>query len=230
MDEDLEQIVEETEATEEESAEEVEIELGTISAIYGDGVTLVIDGSDSASNKHYKTNTGVKFTVGDRVKIAKSSGSYIVEFPIGNPNSNLVLPSGGSDGQLLLKNGSTSYSVKWGNILDIFPSGQNGQFLQRTSSGIAWANVTADTDRLKYNNNNEVILTSNALYPSSSGVSLGRSYDKFNGLYVNGTLNLGDYSTYLGFFGTSPIRQQTLYSSDSLSTVISKLKAYGLFS
>lgn len=50
-----------------------------IGAIYTDGVSLIFDGTESATSKHYKVNTSESFAAGDRVKIFKYSGTYIVE-------------------------------------------------------------------------------------------------------------------------------------------------------
>lgn len=56
-----------------------------IGAIFDDGVTLIFDGNEAPSNKHYKVNTSVIFSPGDHVKISKDSNTYIVEFPYGSP-------------------------------------------------------------------------------------------------------------------------------------------------
>lgn len=54
----------------------------TIGAVYTDGVSLIFDGTGTATAKHYKVNTSAVFTAGDRVKIYKYSGTYIVEYII----------------------------------------------------------------------------------------------------------------------------------------------------
>ena len=56
--------------------------LATVGAVYEDGLTLIFDGQTEASQKHYKRNTAVTFSAGQRVKIIKMSGTYIVEYPI----------------------------------------------------------------------------------------------------------------------------------------------------
>lgn len=53
----------------------------TILAVYDDGVTLKFD-DGSTSTKHYKTNTAITFTAGQRVKVLEISGTLIVEYPI----------------------------------------------------------------------------------------------------------------------------------------------------
>lgn len=230
--EDLELIVEQSEEVAEESEKETTIELATIVEVLNDGVTLTIDGNDSASSKHYKANTGIRFKAGDRVIISKTSGSYVVEFPIGSPNSNLDIPNGGSSGQVLQKNSNNDFDVKWGTII---PSGgTQGQVLTKRSGSdfdVTWSNASASTDRL-VNGNYQVILDSNLLKPyTSGGVSLGSQYNQFKDLYCNGSILLGaSYSSSLGFFGQSPISKQRLSDSATLSDVINGLRNYGLFS
>lgn len=62
-------------------------QLATIGAVYEDGVTLIFDGQETATEKHYKCNTSVSFAAGDRVKVASISGSYVVEYVVGAPKS-----------------------------------------------------------------------------------------------------------------------------------------------
>lgn len=52
--------------------------LATVGAEYSDGVSLIFDGQDTASEKHYKCNASVSFAAGDRVVIVSISGSYVV--------------------------------------------------------------------------------------------------------------------------------------------------------
>lgn len=57
----------------------------TIAEIYEDGISLLFDGETGPSQKHYQCNTAVSFTKGDRVKILKDSGTFVVEYPVGKP-------------------------------------------------------------------------------------------------------------------------------------------------
>ena len=57
----------------------------TIGTKYSDGLSLIFDGQTEESAKHYKCNTSITFSAGQRVKIIKDSGTYIVEYPVGNP-------------------------------------------------------------------------------------------------------------------------------------------------
>ena len=66
-------------------AEKKQINFATVSEIFDDGLSLIFDGEESPSEKHYKCNSFVVFAKGDRVRIAEDSGTYIVEYPVGNP-------------------------------------------------------------------------------------------------------------------------------------------------
>ena len=95
-----------------EETRENEAELATIVKIGKNGLVLQFDGEEETREKNYRCNSGVKFAVGDRVKIHKTSGTYIVEYVVGNPNSRVPagLPSGGSTGQVLT---NTSSGAAW---------------------------------------------------------------------------------------------------------------------
>ena len=127
-----------------EEPKENEAELATIVEIGKNGLVLQFDGEEETREKNYRCNSGVKFAVGDRVKIHKTSGTYIVEYAVGNPNSRVPvgLPSGGSAGQILTK---TSSGAAWNNAPTGLPSGGSaGQVLTKTSYGAAWNNAPTE--------------------------------------------------------------------------------------
>ena len=64
-----------------------EASFATISEIFKDGVTLLFDGLDAPTTKRYKVNAFVVFQPGDRVRVIKDSGTYVVEYPVGNPRT-----------------------------------------------------------------------------------------------------------------------------------------------
>lgn len=70
---------------EEPSETNPEFNFATVGGVYDDGLSLIFDGSDTPSEKHYKCNASVKFTAGDRVKILADSGTYVVEYVVGFP-------------------------------------------------------------------------------------------------------------------------------------------------
>lgn len=70
-----------------EPEEKKQINFATVSEIYEDGISLLFDGEDTPSEKHYKCNSFILFAKGDRVRIVEDSGTYIVEYPVGNPRT-----------------------------------------------------------------------------------------------------------------------------------------------
>ena len=127
--------------------EQKEIVLATITSVGTDGVQIQIDGSDEAGEKEYKVNTAQKFAVGDRVKIFKNSGTYLVEYKIGAPMADYPIPAGGTDGQVLTKDGAGDYAVKWASLPSThgIPSGgSSGQTLVKSSGtdyDVSWGDL-----------------------------------------------------------------------------------------
>ena len=66
--------------------------LARVGDVYKDGLSLIFPGSTSPSQKHYKCNADINFSVGDTVYVIKDSGTYIVICKIGVPSG--WLPSG----------------------------------------------------------------------------------------------------------------------------------------
>ena len=125
----------------EETEQENEIELGTISGVFSDGVTVLLDGDEEASEKHYRVNASALFLAGDRVKVHKNSGTLLIEYAVGSPMARYPIPSGGSDGQVLVKDGTNPYAVKWGSAHGLPSGGSAGQVLAKTSNdnyAVAW--------------------------------------------------------------------------------------------
>lgn len=67
-----------------------EYSFATIGDVYDDGISLIFPGAEEASEKHYRANLYCKFAKGQRVYLAKDSGTYVVLFPIGVPGSEEV--------------------------------------------------------------------------------------------------------------------------------------------
>lgn len=78
-------------------------QFATVGAVYEDGITLIFDGQEEASEKRYKCNTSISFAAGDRVKIAQDSGTYVVEYVLGCPKSDFY----GDRNTLLLLHGDS---------------------------------------------------------------------------------------------------------------------------
>lgn len=126
--------------------------IAQIAEIYTDGVTLIFPDSDEPTQKHYKCNTSAELKVGDRVKVYEDSGSYIVEYAIGAPNSggdSHGLPMGGTTGQLLAKTSAADYDATWQDPTHELPTGGNrGQILAKNSGDdydVKWADSTIPT-------------------------------------------------------------------------------------
>nr|DAK04941.1 MAG TPA: hypothetical protein [Caudoviricetes sp.] len=118
---------------------EPEVRFATVGAVYSDGVTLIFDGQEAATEKHYKCNTAILFHAGDRVKIASDSGTYVVEYIVGSPGADAPIPKGGSSGQVLAKKSSTDGDVMWKNITQsttgkLPAGGTTGQYLKKSSA------------------------------------------------------------------------------------------------
>lgn len=57
--------------------------LAEIDGVFEDGVSLIINGK--ATKKHYLVNMSCTYRKGDRVKVTKISGTYLVDYKIGKP-------------------------------------------------------------------------------------------------------------------------------------------------
>ena len=178
------------------------------------GLTLILAGEATPTEKKYKCNTSVIFKAGDRVLVHEVADSYVVDYVIGEPSEGGGggIPAGGKDGQALLKDGDTDYTVKWGDP----PS---------PSKLVAGAY--------------SVTLSTGSLAPNSN-ISAGTSLHPFSGLYANGeiklcqgttsnNLYLGASAAKIGFFGKTPIAQPSVASTATVATVITQLKNLGLF-
>ena len=126
-------------------------QFATVGEVLDDGVTLIFDGQDEATDKHYRCNASVLLLPGDRVKVCKDSGTYVVEYVVGSPSLRLLIPSGGASGQYLAKKGSDSYALKWvtGPTEHIPIGGTDGQYLAKSGTenyALKW--VTGPTEHI----------------------------------------------------------------------------------
>ena len=208
--------------------EDVGVELATIVSVGTSGLLLQFDGEDETRYKEYRCNAGVQFKEGDRVKIHKMSGTYVVDYPIGDPNSAVPwgLPSGGSAGQILKR---TSQGAEWEYEKQELPSGGSaGQILKRTSQGAEWAN---EKQELPSGGSTGQVLTLSYGQAKWETPKAATPTEMKNGSYYLRISNLGAVSCNcqsLGFFGATPTSKKYLSTSASLTDVINLLKAYGL--
>ena len=133
---------------EEQEEEQEEFVLATVAEVTSTGVKLTVDGAGAAGEKEYKVNSMQKLAAGDRVKICKNSGTYLVEYKIGAPMADYPIPAGGTSGQLLAKDGSTDYTLKWVDAPDevhgIPSGGTAGQALVKTTNtnySVQWSTI-----------------------------------------------------------------------------------------
>lgn len=126
-------------AAPEEQAEQEEILIATVGAVTETGVTLIFAGEESASEKTYQGNVSAALKAGDRVKITKDSGTYLIDYAVGVPGSAVgedthELPAGGAKGQALVKKSSADGDVEWGTISltgGLPTGGTDGQLLAK---------------------------------------------------------------------------------------------------
>lgn len=121
------------------NSEQETINFATIGEIFEDGVSLIFDGQDAATEKHYKVNTSIIFNAGDRVKILADSGTYVVEYVVGSPKQPgaevVGVPAGGTKGQALLKETDEDHDIAWGIPEGLLPTGgSKGQCLVKDST------------------------------------------------------------------------------------------------
>lgn len=129
--------------TPESETAEVKRNFATIGAVYADGVSLIFDGEETATEKHYLCNTNVFFAPGDRVRILADSGTYIVEYVVGPPRQEKVvgIPAGGDAGTVLTKATGDDHDVEWTEPSYVPTSGTTGYVLTKTVSGYDWEKV-----------------------------------------------------------------------------------------
>ena len=54
----------------------------TVVAVSGGKATLKFDGETAVTQKGYKYNAALSLTAGDRVKVNKVSGTYVIEYKL----------------------------------------------------------------------------------------------------------------------------------------------------
>ena len=64
---------------------EPEFLTATVGAVKLTGLTLIFPGQTEATAKHYRCNPDVTFAAGNRVLIARVSGSHVVLCKVGTP-------------------------------------------------------------------------------------------------------------------------------------------------
>ena len=189
-------------------------QFATVGEVLDDGVTLIFDGQDEATDKHYRCNASVLLLPGDRVKVCKDSGTYVVEYVVGSPALRLLIPPGGASGQYLAKKGSDSYALKWatGPTEHIPTGGTDGQYLAKSGTenyALKW--VTGPTEHIPTGGTDGQYLVKNgttnyALKWASAPVSnvLKEGNNNFLTLNSNRQLVPSGASSYIAYSIGSP--------------------------
>ena len=231
---------------------EDQLNFATVAGVFADGLTLIFDGEEEASEKRYKCNTSILFSIGDRVRIVKDSGTYVVEYIVGNPTADYPIPTGGTSGQVLSKSSAYDYSMSWANQESELPSGgTTGQFLRKNGSATEWATV----HEVPTTGTNGYFLkktASGSEWADVGGIPSGGTEGQFlqktrTGTawaavpaYSGPTIN-GSSTTTLGFFGKTATTRKTVNKISTYGTadattnrtkineIITALIDYGLF-
>lgn len=173
----------------------------TVAAVYADGVSLLFDGEDEPSVKHYKVNTFFKYIVGQRVYIAKDSGTYVVLCAIGDPAAEIA-----ADTAATATSADTALKADTADAL-----GEAGSYAGETY--ITKANVGSSSYHWVIDDSGIYNSGSLSNYPRGS---LGSSTKPINGVQVGGTSKIGMRNTdKIGFFGATEISQITLSTASA---------------
>ena len=117
-----------------ETLEEPAFSFATVEEVGASGITLILDGTEESGGKSYPCNAALLFRPGDRVKVHKDSGTYVVEFPLGAPGSRYPIPAGGAKGKVLAKHSAADYDLEWGDPGGLPAGGAKGKVLKKKSA------------------------------------------------------------------------------------------------
>ena len=93
----------------------------TVVGVYEDGLQLQFDGETESSSKKYRYNKSITFKLGDRVKVTRVSGTYVVEYPVGK--TKFSVPPDNVSG-ISTSVGETEVSILWSDPADKTVDGQ----------------------------------------------------------------------------------------------------------
>ncbi len=205
----------------------------TIGGVFEDGVSLIFDGEETATEKHYKCNTFFKYQPGDRVYILKDSGTYVVICVIGAPAQSIAADTAGTattaetagtaenatnatnaanaTNAENATNAQTASGITAGSNLGApvaYPNGYLGKaYLSELFIGTNASHLNILDDIIRHPK------ATNSNYATSNQWKgqLGTSAKPWGNIYTNGSVRLGNAQySLLGFFGATPIVLQTL--------------------
>lgn len=200
-----------------EEAPKKQINFATVAGVYNDGLSLRFDGEDTPSEKHYQCNSFVVFKVGDRVRIIEDSGTYVVEYPIGNPKKTFVADS-----------------AKTANSANTASSATKADTAGSANSATT-ASRLANSRQIKLTG----AVSGSANFDGSANISISTT--------LSGTAEAYNFSnkhtgSYLGFFNggvttkksvpaiTSPSSASAADVATKLNALLSALRSYSLIS
>lgn len=220
----------------------------TIGSVYEDGISLIFPGSTSPSEKHYKANLYCKFEAGQRVYIAKDSGTYVVLFPVGISGSKQVVSDSAKTAETATKadKANTAGSANTANQANSSKKLTTSRSI--TLSGAVTGSGSFDgsqnvTIKTSFGSGSVSRATTADRWTTSRRLTIkgdASGYVSFNGstdvtLDVDVTRHSG---RTLGFFGVAPITKRgvsNISNSATLPQTITKLneliddlQAYGL--
>ena len=183
-----------------------------IGEVYEDGVSLIFPGSEEPSEKHYKANLYCKFKAGQRVYIAKDSGTYIALFPVGKPGSEDVVADTATNAENAdaLSNSRTIKLTGAVTGSGQFDGSQNLSINTNFGSGSVNRATTAD----KWTNKRTLTITNDG----SGSVSFDGSGNMSLSLTVN-EFTTSHRGSRLGFFNNYGNSRQTVSNLNSTPTV-----------
>lgn len=205
----------------------------TIGGVYEDGVSLIFDGEETATEKHYKCNTFFKYQPSDRVYILKDSGTYVVICVIGAPASSIAADTATiADTATNAENATNATKATKAQTADTATDATNATKADAADGITAGKNLGASTPSGYLGNayvkeiqvgtyanhldiTDDIITHANASNYSVKG-QLGTSNKPWGNIYTSGTVRLGnDSRSLLGFFGATPIVLQTLSTTSN---------------
>jgi hypothetical protein len=117
------------------AADEPEFNFATVGAVYADGLTLIFDGQTEPTEKHYKCNAFCRFSAGQRVRIIKDSGTYVVEYAVGVPMTSLVVDTATNATKL---NNKTESQLDVDTATSAGSATRSNQIINQSNTGVTF--------------------------------------------------------------------------------------------
>lgn len=201
----------------EDEAPKKQINFATVAGVYNDGLSLRFDGEDTPSEKHYKCNSFAVFKVGDRVRIIEDSGTYVVEYPIGNPKKTFVADSA--------KTATTAGSASTASKADSATSASSATTANKLSSSRKISITGAVSGAANFDGSADVTI-STTLAGTTTAYNFSNKHTGSHLAFFNGAVTSKKTVTPV----TSPSSATVSDVATKLNALISALKSYSLIS